>query len=165
MIEVVQGDITTLRVDAIVNAANEGLRGGGGVDGAIHRAAGPGLLEELRRWPGCPTGSAVLTSGHRLPARFVVHAVGPVWEGGTRDEAALLRRAYERAFAIALDEGSIRSIALPAISTGIYGFPKAAAAEIATDAMRAHEADFDRIVACLFDDATVVLYERALGRA
>jgi len=166
MIEVVRGDITTLAVDAIVNAANAALRGGGGVDGAIHRAAGPGLLDELRRrFDHCDTGDAVLTGGHALPARFVVHAVGPVWEGGARDEAALLRRAYERAFAVALDEGSIRSIALPAISTGIYGFPKAAAAEIATDAMRAHEADFDRIVACLFDDATVALYERALGRA
>ena len=164
MIEIVQGDITTLQVDAIVNAANEGLRGGGGVDGAIHRAAGPGLLDELRRWPGCPTGSAVLTGGHRLPARFVIHAVGPVWRGGASGEPALLRSAYETAFRLAREEGTIRSIALPAISTGIYGYPREAAADVALDVMRAHDAAFDRIVACLFDAESRAVYERALAR-
>jgi len=163
MIEVVQGDITTLPVDAIVNAANEGLRGGGGVDGAIHRAAGPGLLEELRRWPGCPTGSAVLTSGHRLSARFVVHAVGPVWRGGAAGEPALLRSAYETAFRLAREEGSIRSIAFPAISTGVYGYPREAAAAIAVDVMRAEEPAFDRVVACLFDAESRAIYERLLA--
>jgi O-acetyl-ADP-ribose deacetylase (regulator of RNase III) len=166
MIEVVQGDITTLAVDAIVNAANSALRGGGGVDGAIHRAAGPGLLDELRRRHAhCDTGDAVLTGGHRLPARFVVHAVGPMWAGGGDGEAALLRRAYESAVRVALAEGSIRSIAFPAISTGIYGFPKEEAAAIAVEVLRSHEGDFDRIVACLFDAAGVALYERLLGGA
>ena len=163
MIEIVQDDITTLRVDAIVNAANEGLRGGGGVDGAIHRAAGPGLLEELRRWPGCPTGSAVLTAGHRLPARFVLHAVGPVWLGGAAGEAALLRSAYETAFRLAREEGSIRSIAFPAISTGVYGYPRDAAAAIAVEVMRAHAPAFDRVVACLFDAESRRVYERLLA--
>jgi O-acetyl-ADP-ribose deacetylase len=166
MIEVVQGDITTLAVDAIVNAANSALRGGGGVDGAIHRAAGPGLLDELRRrYDHCETGDAVLTGGHRLPARFVVHAVGPMWMGGRSGEAALLRRSYERALEVARTEGSIRSIALPAISTGIYGYPKEEAAGIAVEVLRAHEDDFERIVACLFDADGVARYERLLGRA
>ena len=165
MIEIVQDDITTLRVDAIVNAANEGLRGGGGVDGAIHRAAGPGLLEELRRWPGCPTGDAVLTGGHALPARFVIHAVGPIWRGGRAGEAALLRSAYERAFALAGEEGSIRSIAFPAISTGVYGYPREEAAAIALDVMRAHARAFDRVVACLFDAGSRAIYERRLAGA
>jgi len=162
MIEVVRADITTLAVDAIVNAANAMLRGGGGVDGAIHCAAGPGLLDELRRrYPGCDTGDAVITGGHRLPARFVIHAVGPVWTGSDRD--GLLRRTYERAIEVALAEGTIRTIAFPAISTGIYGYPKPEAAAVATSVLRAHEADFDRIVACLFDAESVALYERALG--
>jgi O-acetyl-ADP-ribose deacetylase (regulator of RNase III) len=166
MIEIVQADITTLPVDAIVNAANREMRGGGGVDGAIHDAAGPGLLAELEeRYDGCPTGEAVITAGHRLPARFVIHAVGPRWEGGGAGEAELLRRAYESAVRLALAEGSIRTIAFPAISTGIYGFPKDRAAEIATAVLRAHEDDFERIVACLFDPRAVELYERALGRA
>ena len=163
MIEIVQGDITTLQVDAIVNAANEGLRGGGGVDGAIHRAAGPGLLDELRRWPGCATGDAVLTGGHRLPARVVIHAVGPVWRGGGAGEPALLRSAYERAFALARAEGSIRSIAFPAISTGIYGYPREAAAAVALDVMRAHAPAFERVVACLFDAESRAVYERRLA--
>ena len=163
MIEVVQADITTLAVDAIVNAANEALRGGGGVDGAIHRAAGPGLLAELRRYDRCPTGEAVLTGGHALPARFVIHAVGPVWHGGTRGEPALLRRAYESAFRVARDEGTIRSIAFAAISTGVYGYPKPDAAAIALDVMRRHAPAFDRVIACLFDAGSVALYERLLG--
>jgi O-acetyl-ADP-ribose deacetylase (regulator of RNase III) len=162
MIEVVRGDITTLAVDAIVNAANEALRGGGGVDGAIHRAAGPELLEECRLHPGCPTGEAVRTRGYRLPARFVIHAVGPVWRGGHHGEPALLRRAYESAFRLALEEGSIRSIALPAISTGVYGYPKREAARIALEVMRAREPRFDRIVACLFDEDGATVYRETL---
>lgn len=165
MIEIVQGDITRLDVDAIVNAANSGLRGGGGVDGAIHAAAGPGLLTELRRYPGCATGDAVITAGYALRARYVIHAVGPVWYGGGRGEPALLRRAYERSFALAVAAGDVRSIAFPAISTGIYGYPKREAAEIALAVMRAHEAAFDRVIACLYDDASRRVYEDVAATA
>jgi O-acetyl-ADP-ribose deacetylase (regulator of RNase III) len=162
VITVLKADITTLRVDAIVNAANEALRGGGGVDGAIHRAAGPQLLEELRNLPSCPTGGAVLTKGYRLPARYVIHAVGPVWRDGRSDEAALLERAYESSFARASERRDVRTIAFPAISTGVYRFPKEHAARIAVQVMRRHESEFDEIVACLFDDENVALYESAL---
>ena len=162
MIEIVRGDITRLEVDAIVNAANEALRGGGGVDGAIHRAAGPELLEECRRHPGLPTGEAVITRGYRLPARWVVHTVGPVWRGGDAGEAELLQRAYRSAFRVAREHGDIRSIAFPAISTGVYRFPREAAARIALAEMRAHEADFARVIACLFDEEQVRLYEATL---
>jgi O-acetyl-ADP-ribose deacetylase (regulator of RNase III) len=162
MIEVLQGDITTLDVDAIVNAANSALRGGGGVDGAIHRAAGPGLLEELMRFDHCPPGEAVITGGHRLPARYVIHAVGPVWRGGSQGEPALLRSAYDAAFALALGVGA-ESIAFPAISTGVYGYPKEAAARIAVERMRAQADRFERIVACVFDGETRAVYERLLG--
>lgn len=162
MIEIVEADITTLDVDAIVNAANEALRGGGGVDGAIHRAAGPELLAECRLHDGCPTGTAVITRGYRLPARWVVHTVGPIWEGGAQGEAALLRAAYESAFALARERG-VRSIAFPAISTGVYGYPKEPAARIALGSMLAHEVQFDRIVACLYGAAMRALYERTLA--
>ncbi|GJG87259.1 RNase III inhibitor [Gemmatimonadetes bacterium T265] len=173
MIEIVQGDITRLEVDAIVNAANTGLRGGGGVDGAIHRAAGPGLLAELKRYPGCATGDAVITGGHALPARYVIHAVGPVWYGGGRGEPDLLRRAYERSFALAASAGDpaagggppVRSIAFPAISTGVYGYPKRAAAEIALAVMREHERAFQRVVACLYDAESRHVYEEVLAAA
>src|SRR5687768_15125094 len=158
MIEIVQGDITTLAVDAIVNAANSALRGGGGVDGAIHRAAGPGLLEELRAYDWCEPGDAVLTEGHRLPARYVIHAVGPVWRGGREGEPELLRRAYERCFALARERGDVRSIAFPAISSGVYGYPKREAAAVALDVMRAHVAEIDRIVACLYDAESRRIY-------
>ena len=164
MISILRSDITTLPVDAIVNAANSALAGGGGVDGAIHAAAGPELAVELRRYPGCPTGSAVITHGYRLPARFVIHAVGPVWRGGGHDEAELLARAYETSFALAREEGSIRTIAFAAISTGVYGFPKPAAAEIALGTMLAHERAFDEITACLFDEPSVVIYRDTLAR-
>lgn len=165
MIEIRRGDLTRLTdVDAIVNAANSALAGGGGVDGAIHAAAGPELAAELRRYPGCPTGSAVLTRGYRLPARFVIHAVGPVWRDGRQREPALLASAYETSFRLAHEEGSIRTIAFPAISTGVYGFPKAAAAEIALGVMLAHESEFDRIIACLFDEESTRLYRETLAR-
>jgi O-acetyl-ADP-ribose deacetylase (regulator of RNase III) len=158
MIEVVLADITTLRVDAIVNAANSALAGGGGVDGAIHRAAGPELLAASLALAPCATGDAVLTPGFALPARVVIHAVGPIWQGGTRGEPELLRRAYERSFELARQHGGIRAIAFPAISTGVYHFPKPLAARIALEVMREHEGDLDRIVACLFDRDSVELY-------
>ncbi|HEU4565137.1 MAG TPA: O-acetyl-ADP-ribose deacetylase [Gemmatimonadaceae bacterium] len=163
MIEIIRGDITTLEVDAVVNAANEGLRGGGGVDGAIHRAAGPDLLRELVRWDRCPTGSAVLTRGYRLPARYVIHAVGPVWRGGGRGEAALLESAYREAFRLAREQGDIRSIAFPAISTGIYGYPKEPAARLALAVLREEESAFERVVACLFDAESEALYRTLLA--
>ena len=164
MITILRADITTLPVDAIVNAANSALAGGGGVDGAIHAAAGPEMAAELRRYPGCPTGSAVVTRGYRLPARFVIHAVGPVWRGGGHGEAQLLARAYESSFAMAREHGSIRTIAFAAISTGVYGFPKSPAAEIALTAMLAHEAEFTEVTACLFDEPSVTLYRDTLDR-
>lgn len=131
---VVQDDITRLAVDAVVNAANESLLGGGGVDGAIHRAAGPGLLAECRPLGGCPTGEARMTGGHRLPARHVIHAVGPIHEGGTSGEAELLRSCYRESLRLAADAG-LRSIAFPCISTGIFGYPKDEACAIAVAAV------------------------------
>jgi O-acetyl-ADP-ribose deacetylase (regulator of RNase III) len=162
VIEIVRGDITTLDVDAIVNAANSALAGGGGVDGAIHRAAGPELLRASMALAPCPPGDAVITPGFALRARYVVHAVGPVWWDGERGEAALLRSTYDQAFARALGAGDVSSIAFPAISTGAYRFPRPLAAEIAVDAMRRHEDRFARIVACVFDRETEALYRRAL---
>jgi O-acetyl-ADP-ribose deacetylase (regulator of RNase III) len=163
MIEIMQADITTLPVDAIANAANSSLAGGGGVDGAIHRAAGPELVRASMALAPCATGDAVITPGFRLRARYVIHAVGPVWRGGGNDEEALLRSAYERSFALAIAQGDIASIAFPAISTGVYGFPKKRAAEIAIAVMREHESQFERIVACVFDGETESLYRSALA--
>ena len=163
VIEIVRADITTLAVDAIVNAANSGLRGGGGVDGAIHRAAGPELLEACRRLGGCPTGQAVLTPGFQLKARFVIHAVGPVWQGGERGEPELLRRTYHAAFDVARGEPTIRSVAFPAISTGVYAFPREQAARIALEVMRERGPELDRVVAAVFSDADRELYLATLA--
>ena len=158
LIEIIQADITTLAVDAIVNAANEEFRGGGGVDGAIHRAAGPELLRECERHARLPTGDAILTQGYRLPARFVIHTAGPIWQGGGRREHRKLAECYRSCFRVAREHGDVRSIAFPAISTGIYGFPKSDAAEIAMREMNKEAGHFDRIVACLFDDESARLY-------
>ena len=163
MIEIIQGDITTLAVDAIVNAANSSLAGGGGVDGAIHRAAGPELVRASMALAPCATGDAVITPGFGLRARYVIHAVGPVWRGGKNDEEALLRSAYARSFALALAQGDVASIAFPAIATGVYGFPKKQAAEIAVEVMRGHESRFERIIACVFDAETEARYRRVLA--
>ena len=135
-IRVVEGDVTRMHVDAVVNAANSSLLGGGGVDGAIHRAAGPGLLEECRALGGCPTGEARITGGHRLPARWVIHTVGPVWRGGEAGEEALLARCYRSSLELAVRNG-VRTIAVPAISTGAYRFPLERAAEVAVREVRA----------------------------
>ena len=164
-IEAIQGDITALALDAIVNAANESLLGGGGVDGAIHRAAGPGLLDECRKLGRCPTGDARITGGHRLKARHVVHAVGPVWRGGAQGEDALLAGCYRACFALAAQHG-IRSIAFPAISTGVYRFPCDRACRIAVSETRnfaARSAAVERVVFCCFDAETLALYRMELG--
>ena len=157
VIEIIRADITTLDVDAIVNAANTKLSPGGGVCGAIYRAAGPRLDEATKELVYCGTGDAVVTPGFDLPAKLVIHAVGPVWNGGGHGEAMLLRAAYRNAFRVARKH-SVRTIAFPAISTGIFGFPKGEAAAIAVQVMREHEQDFERIVACLFDDESEAFY-------
>jgi O-acetyl-ADP-ribose deacetylase (regulator of RNase III) len=160
-IEAARGDITKEQVDAIVNAANSSLLGGGGVDGAIHRAAGPELVEDCRTLGGCPTGDARATTAYRLPARWVIHAVGPVWQGGSRDEAKLLASCYRRALEIAADLGA-RSVAFPAISTGVYGFPKDQAARIAVETVLSSPADIDLVRLVAFDQDTYQLYTELL---
>ncbi len=163
MIQVICGDITTFQGDAIVNAANEGLRGGGGVDGAIHRAAGPELIAECRQIGHCPTGEARITKGYRLPARFVIHTVGPIWHGGDADEADKLRSCYVSSLKLAADAGC-RSLAFPSISTGVYGYPVAQAAQIAMDALVSAQdryPEMDVTMVC-FSEADRAVYAAAL---
>jgi len=169
-IEILHGDITTLEVDAIVNAANSELSGGGGVDGAIHHAAGSKLLDECRtireRQGGCPPGEAVITSGADLKAKFIIHAVGPIWNGGKEDEDQLLASAYRNSLQLAVSN-SVESIAFPNISTGIYGFPKKAAAEIVireVEKFLRNDTTIQRLIFCCFDKENFELYSRLLNK-
>lgn len=169
-IEVIQGDITRLKVDAIVNAANPSLMGGGGVDGAIHRAGGPQILEEckaiIEKIGRLDTGKAVITGGGNLPATYVIHTVGPVWHGGQQQEAELLAQAYTNSLAIASNKG-LRTIAFPNISTGVYGYPKREAAQVAlravVDYLKTHELP-EKVIFCCFDDENYKLYKEAVAQ-
>ncbi|HKO56532.1 MAG TPA: O-acetyl-ADP-ribose deacetylase [Thermoanaerobaculia bacterium] len=161
--ELHRGDITKLKVDAIVNAANSSLQGGGGVDGAIHRAAGPELVMESRALAPCPTGEARITRGYRLPARWVIHTVGPVWRGGDADEDALLASCYRNSLRLAAGH-DVRSIAFPAISCGIYSFPVDRATEIAVRETRAHVGNIERVIFVAFGDDVASAYERELSK-
>jgi len=159
MITIKRGDITLEDVDAIVNAANTGLRGGGGVDGAIHRAAGPSVMAECRKIGGCPTGQAVMTNAGNLKAKKIIHTAGPVWAGGKRGEAELLKNCYENSFRLAR-EANLKSIAFPAVSTGVYGYPIEEATRIALAAGRKFEKDFDEIRFVCFSDRDLEVYRR-----
>ncbi|MDJ0958573.1 MAG: O-acetyl-ADP-ribose deacetylase [Arenicellales bacterium] len=161
MLRVIEADITTLALDAIVNAANETLLGGGGVDGAVHRAAGPKLLEACKAIGGCPTGQARITNGFDLPSKWVIHTVGPRWHGGDSGEPELLESCYDSALELAIDN-RVRTVAFPGISTGIYGYPKQAAAKIAVSVMRRYENKFEEIVICCFGTEDKVIYEKTL---
>lgn len=164
MIELFKGDITTLNVDAIVNAANRSLLGGGGVDGAIHRAAGPELLEECKTLKGCDTGDAKITKGYKLPAKYVIHTVGPVWSGGKNNEMELLQRCYQRSLELA-QEYQLQSVAFPNISTGVYHFPKDLAADVAIQTVRDQLPSYKsikKVVFAVFDEENYNLYEARL---
>lgn len=166
-LKVVQADITTLKVAAIVNAANSSLLGGGGVDGAIHRAAGPELLAECRLLGGCKTGYAKITKGYRLPARFVIHTVGPVWHGGKSGEPELLASCYRRSLEIA-DVNTLSDLAFPCISTGVYGYPIEPAAKIAVHTVRAFTAEFpaiETVIFCCHSSGDFQVYQQLLGRS
>ena len=163
-ISLIKGDITQLTMDAIVNAANRSLLGGGGVDGTIHRAAGPELLESCRKLNGCETGEAKITEGFQLPARYVIHTVGPVWKGGGRNEPGLLKSCYLRSLQLASDH-QLKTIAFPNISTGVYGFPKAMAAEIAINTVRSfleRPGSVEEIIFVVFDQENETLYNNLL---
>jgi O-acetyl-ADP-ribose deacetylase (regulator of RNase III) len=164
-IELIKGDITLLKTDAIVNAANTSLLGGGGVDRAIHRAAGNELLQECKKLNGCKTGDAKVTSGYNLPSKYVIHTVGPVWHGGGSNEMALLKSCYKRCMEEAI-KLNIKSIAFPNISTGVYGFPKNLAAKIAIDEVRSNisgKNELEKIVFCCFDEENYNLYNEILN--